>query len=330
MSKVFISKIDSNLEEKILESLKWIDWEKIVQKNSRVFIKPNFTYPTYKPGVTTSPLFLEALIKVLKTRSSDITIGETDGGYYAWKAEEAFLSHNSYELKKKYGIKIMNLYDSKTKFVQLKVNLPPFAYKKQKTYNIPLPKFLLEDIDVFISVPVLKVHSMTKFSFGLKNQWGCILDPFRMRYHPLFKEAVLKINEVLAPKILISDPSYALTNKGPMAGTSFPLNTLIASDNIFAFEKVGCKILGVRLKDVDYLAYAAAKGKVPSFSSIDMNTSLDKFYTKKYNINLSLKDRFTRRVFNGGLLTYLLYYSKLGILIHKVYYFIIGKKNKIK
>jgi len=323
MSRVFISKIDSdNLEEKILESLRWIGWEKIVPKNTRIFIKPNFTYPTYKPGVTTSPQFLEALVKVLKSRSSNITIGETDGGYYAWKAEKAFRNHNLYEIKKRHSINILNLYDSEVKHIPLKIN--------SKIYNVPLPKFLLEDIDVFISVPVLKVHNMTKFSFGLKNQWGCILDSFRMRYHPVFKEAVLKLNDALFPKILISDPFYILTDKGPMDGTPFPFNTLIASDDIFAFEKVGCKILGVEPEDVDYLAYAAKKGKIPSFDSIDTNVPLEKFYTQKFNIRLSLKDRFIRRVFKSQLLTYLLYYSNLGILIHKVYYFLIGKKNKIK
>lgn len=322
MSRVFISKIDSdNLEEKILESLKWIDWEKIIQKNSRVFIKPNFTFPTYKPGVTTSPQFLETLVKVLKSRSSNITIGETDGGYYAWKAEKAFQGHNLYNLKKRYDIKVINLYDSEVKNVELK--------RGSKVYNIPLPKLLLEDVDVFISAPVLKVHNMTKSSFGLKNQWGCILDPFRMRYHPIFKEAVLKLNEVLAPKILVSDPFYILTDKGPMAGRALNFNTLIVSNDIFAFEKVGCKILGVEPEDVDYLAYAAKKGKIPSFDSIDTNVLLEKFYTQKFNIRLSLKDRFIRRVFKSQLLTYLLYYSNLGILIHKVYYFLIGKKNKI-
>ena len=322
MCKVFVSQINDDLEKKIHESLRWIGWEEIIQESSRVFIKPNFTFPTYKQGVTTSPQFLEGLVKVLKTRCGNITIGETDGGYYAWKAEEAFLNHNLYEIQKKYNVNIMNLYDSEIKHVQVKIG--------SKVYSIPLPKFLLEDIDVFISVPVLKVHSMSKFTFGLKNQWGCILDPFRMRYHHVFKEAVLKINELIAPKILISDPFYVLTDKGPMCGTVVPFNTLIVSDDIFAFERVGSKILGIDVEDVDYLSYAKKLGKLPSAESIHTNSPIEPFYTHQYNLKRTLKDKFVHKVFYSRFLTYLLYYSKFGILIHKLYYFLTGKKNKIK
>ena len=34
-------------------------------KNKRVFIKPNFTFPFYKPGVTTPPDLIRALVEVL-------------------------------------------------------------------------------------------------------------------------------------------------------------------------------------------------------------------------------------------------------------------------
>lgn len=322
MARVFISKIDGELEKKILESLEWLDWERIIQQSSKVFIKPNFTFPNYKPGVTTSPVFLEALIKVLKTRCDNITIGETDGGYYAWKAEEAFLNHNLYEIKEKYDINVMNLYDSDTKYIQMRIN--------SKIYNIPLPKFLLENMDVFISVPVLKVHSMVNFSFGLKNQWGCILDPFRMRFHHVFKEMVLKINESIGPKILFSDPFYILTGSGPMDGTVVPFNTLIASNDIFAFEKIGCEVLGLNIEDIDYLSYAKELGKIPSVGTIDMNTPIEPFYTRQYNLKRTAKDKFTHSIFKSAFLTHLFYYSKFGLLLHKFYYSLTGKKNKIK
>ena len=321
MCKVFIDKVDDNLQAKVLEALDWIGWEKIIRPDSRVVIKPNFTYPTYKPGVTTSPQLLEALIIALKKRCSDITIAETDGGYYAWKAEEAFRNHGLYELKKKYDIKIVNLYDSKAETVQVK--------NGSKAYDIPLPGILLKDTDVFISVPVLKVHSMTKFTFGLKNQWGCILDPFRMRYHHVFKEAILKINEYLSPRIMLCDPYYLLTDSGPMDGKVVPFDTLIASNNIFAFEQIGCKVLGVNLEDVDYLSYAQSFGHIPSWESIETNLSVESFCTCQYNVKHNAKDRFTRNVFNSSFLTHLLYCSGFGVSLHQIYYSLIGKKVKI-
>ncbi len=49
---------------------------------SRVFIKPNLTFPTFKPGVITNPACLEQLIIALKDYTDDITVGEADGGGY--------------------------------------------------------------------------------------------------------------------------------------------------------------------------------------------------------------------------------------------------------
>ncbi len=38
----------------------------VIESGARVAIKPNLTYPIYKPGVTTSPAILEALIRTLQ------------------------------------------------------------------------------------------------------------------------------------------------------------------------------------------------------------------------------------------------------------------------
>jgi len=322
MCRVYISGINGQLEDNTWNALGWIGAEQIIKPDSKVFVKPNFTYSTYKPGVTTSPVFLEVLVKALRDLSIHITIGETDGGYYAWKAEEAFKNHKLYEIKKKYDIEIMNLYDSPVEQIQFETG--------SGEYSIPLPKVLLEDTDVFISAPVLKVHSMTGFTFGLKNQWGCILDPFRMRYHHIFKETVLRINELLAPKLLICDPFYILTDKGPMDGEAVPFNTLIASDNIFAFEQAGCEILGVSVEQIDYLSYAKKLGKIPSSESVCLNVPIKRFCTQRYNLKRTTKDKLVREVFDSAFLTWLLYYSKLGRLIHKLYYLMTGRKqNKL-
>jgi uncharacterized protein (DUF362 family) len=322
MANVFVGKINGDLEKKTLACLDWLEWEKIVKPQARVFIKPNFTYPTYKCGVTTSPQFLETLVRILGARTRNITIGETDGGYCAWKAEEAFSNHKLYDLKKRYGIGVLNLYDSEIEHRSLVV--------KNRVYEIPLPRFLLKEVDVFISAPVLKIHSMVDFTFGLKNQWGCILDPFRMRFHHIFKEAVLAINEWLQPKIIISDPLYMLTDKGPMEGNACVLNNIIACDDVFVFDAVGAKILGFQPGQISYLAYAKELGKIPSWPSFKMNSDINAFVMEQSKITRNLKDKFVRRIFGSSFLTYLLYYSRFGILIHKIYYFFIGKKNQIK
>ena len=109
MHKVWISKIDGDIDREIESALEWLDWPAIVAPNARVSIKPNLTYPTYKPGVTTSPAVLEALMRALSSRTRNINVVESDGGSYSWPAEEAFSGHGIPEMCRRYGARAVNL-----------------------------------------------------------------------------------------------------------------------------------------------------------------------------------------------------------------------------
>lgn len=108
MEKAFISKVGdkSNLKNRVLKALNWLGWENIVSKETKVFIKPNLTWLSYKPGVTTSPQVIEAVTSILKSRTPDIIIGESDGGYHSFKAEKAFEKQGIYEMAKRYEFKL--------------------------------------------------------------------------------------------------------------------------------------------------------------------------------------------------------------------------------
>lgn len=53
---------EDNLREAIRNCLKWVDWEARIPPGSRIYIKPNLTFPEYRPGVTTSPHFIATLL----------------------------------------------------------------------------------------------------------------------------------------------------------------------------------------------------------------------------------------------------------------------------
>lgn len=320
MSKVFVSKISGKLEEKILESFQWIKWENIIHPDSKIFIKPNFTFPVYKPGVTTSPEFLESLIKVLKTRCNKITVGETDGGYHAWKAEVAFKGHRMYEICEKYSVKLLNLYDTKLENIEFKI--------KSKKIKIPLPSLLLHDTDVFISVPVPKIHCMTGVSLGLKNQWGCILDPMRLRYHHIFSELIVAINKLLKPAIVIADASYMLDRNGPMDGDVLQADLIITSNDIGAFELVVSSIMGIKPDKIKHLKVAKREEILPnSLQNVIINENLDKYYRKFY-LKRTLQNWLAFAAFNNYFLTKMVYDSWLAGPIHKLLYAIKGKPSE--
>ena len=56
MYSAYITEVDNDMKGKLIRSLEFINWRKQVKKDSTVFIKPNFTFPYYKEGITTISL----------------------------------------------------------------------------------------------------------------------------------------------------------------------------------------------------------------------------------------------------------------------------------
>jgi len=318
MSKVFVSKINGKLKERLLEGLEWIEWKKIIRPDSRIFIKPNFTYPFYKPGVTTSPEIIETVVEILKSQNSNIIIGESDGGSYAWKAEEAFRGHNLYEISKKYGVEIVNLSKIDSEYIETEVD--------GRKIGLRLPAFLLHEIDAFITIPVPKTHVMTGASLGFKNQWGCIPEVMRLRYHYQFNEEIVAINKILRPKIVIFDGKYFLDRKGPMEGDSVPMDLLIVSNDLGAGDFISCQIMDINPNKISHFKIAKREGMFPSsIKEINLNDNLENFKTHKFHLDRSFLNWIAFLAFHNKFLTWLFYLSPLSGPIHKILYLIKGK-----
>ena len=125
--------------------------DKLLRSNARVAIKPNFTYPYHKPGVTTSPEVLRELVRLIHQSTDKIVIVETDGGYGAWQAAEAFQGHGLADLRREFGVRAVNLNEEPSERIDFKV--------RHRRCRLPLPVRLLHETDVFITVPVPKIHS---------------------------------------------------------------------------------------------------------------------------------------------------------------------------
>jgi uncharacterized protein (DUF362 family) len=106
--RAYITKI-GDLKQDIRDSLSFIGWENHVNKGDAVFVKPNFTYPFYKEGITTNPVVLQSLLELLKDRASRVIVGESDGGNHSFTADQAFKGHGMHEICKETGAELVNL-----------------------------------------------------------------------------------------------------------------------------------------------------------------------------------------------------------------------------
>jgi len=317
-NKVYISSINNDFQKQILAAFEWIGWKRIIKKDSRVFIKPNFTFPFYKPGITTSPRMIEAILSVLSQRTSNISIGETDGCGGAWKVEDAFEGHDLPEICKRYNANLVNLCNCETETVEIKL--------KGKTIHLDLPRLLLEDTDVFISVPVPKIHCMTKVSLGLKNQWGCIpLSKKRFIYHHCFDELVCRLNKVLKTKIVIGDCMHMLTGNGPMFGDEIKMDMMVASNDLGSFELTMLKLMGLDGGDIGHINEAGRLGIIPeSIDSIQFNTDWTSFVSDKFFLKRTIQNYIALVGFKSRFITWLGYESPISGLLHKVLYALKG------
>ena len=247
----YISHIN-NLKYDLLKSLEFIEWKNQVAKGSTVFVKPNFTYPYYKEGITTSPELLRFLLEILKDRAGEVIVGESNGGNNSFSADDAFKGHNMHEICRDTGATLVNLSKMQSMSVEDII--------QGRKVKVILPKFLVNDTDCLISVPVLKVHVMTTVTLSIKNLWGCYPDTMRCLHHQNLSRKLTLITKTLNPKLVIIDGIYALNGHGPMYGEAKKTNLLISSNNPVVADSLGTAVMGIPLRKVDNILVASNEG----------------------------------------------------------------------
>lgn len=320
--RVYVRKVNdgSCLAGVLVGALTWIGWERIIPLGARVFVKPNLTWRRPVAGVTTTPAFIEAVVVSLKERAGSIVVGEADGGYHAFTAEEAFKAHGLYELSERYGIEVVNLSQVPDEKVTLAVAGRPVA--------VALPSILLHDVDVVVTLPVPKVHAMTRVSLGFKNQWGCQPGTMRLRNHPEFTRKILGINRLLKPGLALYDGTYFLDKTGPMIGQPVRMDLVIAADDVGAGDLTCCEIMGVNPRRVRHLRLAQEEGMMPwSLDDVAVNQSLESFKTHRFRLRRSLINYIALMAFHSHFGTRLFYDSFAAGPIHRVLYAI--RRNRM-
>jgi len=289
----------------------WIDARRIIVPGARVFIKPNLTWRTPTPGVTVTPEFLRALVEALLPLSSDITIGESEGGQACFQAEDAFEAHGLYALSREHGIKIVNLtrcpHERRSATVQ------------GREISVELPSLLLRDVDVFVTVPVPKIHAMTGVSLGFKNQWGCLGDKMRVTEHPRFGPVVLAINKLLNPRLCIFDGTYFLDHTGPMMGEPVPMNLVIAGDHVGPATRLCCEVMGIDPRSIPHLRLAENEGLLPaSLADAVVNRQPREFAGRRFRLRRAPINYVHLAAFHHRFLNRLFYDSSLADGLHEV------------
>jgi len=301
--------LPENLRDKIRDCLEWINWRDKVFPDSRLYIKPNLTFPEFREGVTTTPEFMAALLDVLKERTPHLAIFESDGGNQSYPAEKAFRTHGLYEICTTRDVRLLNL--SRMETIMVPVVTP------RGTKKLPLAKELVENADMTISVPVPKMHFVTRYTGAIKNHWGCVPDSMRLRNHYYFSYAILEIMRCLKSQITVVDGTYFLDVNGPVTGTPFKMDIVLAAESPLAADLVLMDIMSVDPQRIGYVRQAWKQGLMPdSLKDISLNQPLAEFKTHPFSYKRDPVDYLALLGFKSKIVTWIVYLSPLRSFAH--------------
>jgi uncharacterized protein (DUF362 family) len=230
---------------------------------ARVFIKPNIVFWTKatnfpKYGVITTSRVVEDMVVLLKERGiNDISI--SDGTVLRNPKDmetqiHAFESLGYGELKKRYGVNYLNIWQRPFEEVDLGDDI--------------VVKFNTDilNADFVVDLPVLKTHSMTVVSLGIKNLKGMIDIPSRKKCHNTHPQKdlhfwVSRLADKMPPLFTLLDGIYTAERGPNVDGKMHRSNLLVASADVLSADMVGAAVLGYEPRHVPHLVHAAKNRK---------------------------------------------------------------------
>jgi uncharacterized protein (DUF362 family) len=312
--RIYLEGLDRGYLALLREAFERLGLAKQLRPGGTVFIKPNLTFPVFRPGVMTTTECVEALVVALKDYTDRIIIGEADsGGYNRFSIDEVQARTGLKAFEQMYGIRVINL----SRFRHREI---AFTYRGRAA-RMPLPVLLTDEIDLLVSAAVPKIHMNTMVSMSVKNLWGCIPEPaMRLRLHPFFPQAVREIVRAVAPAWAVIDGRYGLTRSGPMRGDPVDLNWLMVADDLYAADAMVCRLMGIDPRSVYYLRHVAGKGLAPAPEQMDVRPDWAGFRKEPFYLRRAWTDYPGLWAFRSSFLTYWFYYSPLAGLLHKLLY----------
>ena len=223
--------------------------EEFVKKGDTVALKPNIvTGKVARLGCTTDPRVVGAVIKLCKDAGAS-RVMVVEGADYASKTDEAFINSGIKAVAEKEGGEIVDV--DKNPFITVKVSDPLVIGE------LELSKEFME-ADVRINLPIMKTHDQLNVTLGVKNLKGIIPKRSKSHFHKIgVVKGILDLCKVVPLELTVLDCIVAMEGLGPALGPTVELNTIIASADVYALDKVASKIMGFEYSELDYLVEAA-------------------------------------------------------------------------
>lgn len=228
--------------------------EEIIKPHSRVFVKINHLSPPTpaEKGIVTHPVFVEAVLKLLKELDTEITVGDDISS----SRVNGFNISGFQQMCDRIGVELVNLREGGFTEVDCK------GYRLDKIY---LSRIALQ-ADIIVNLPKLKTHSLTILTGGVKNMYGMIPSGYRVRFHGEyaksndFNQVLVDIYSAIRPTLTIMDAIVAMEGEGPASGKLRRPGVILASQDAVALDAIAARIIGLNPGSILTTQFCSERG----------------------------------------------------------------------
>ncbi|MGA3175302.1 MAG: DUF362 domain-containing protein [Syntrophorhabdales bacterium] len=217
---------------------------RFVKRGSRVVIKPNIVADhgmkdgVYTGGVVTDIRLVSALIDLLLPVAGEVVVAE--GSSINRSETGRMFAHYGYDRLAEADRRRVRLVDLNTDALVEK-NVP--SGKRMSSRKVPVT---IDEADLVISVPVLKIHFAAGVSLAVKNLQGVMppLEKYMSHFFGLWQNLV-NIHHLVKPGLTIIDGITGQEDFGPVSGRPKAMNVLIGGTNPVAVDAVAMRVMGL-------------------------------------------------------------------------------------
>jgi len=251
MEKVAILKAGEDVEETVHESIHLLGGLNI-KRDQRVVIKPNVCYHKNLDNmIITDPRVLEAVINLVKKRTDNIVVVESDNN--SGTADERVRESGVMDLIEKCGVEFLNLCNDETEEHEV------------DGLTVQIPK-TVSKAEFLINVPKVKTCNIehTFITIAMKNMFGTLANKKKLKLHKKLTEVLLFLSRNIRQNLIVVDGIVGMQGLGPIQGSPVGLGLIISGLNPVTVDAVCCHVMGINPYAVEPLwrAYKAGIGEI--------------------------------------------------------------------
>ncbi|MBO7147202.1 MAG: DUF362 domain-containing protein [Lentisphaeria bacterium] len=252
--------------------------QKFVKPGQSVVIKPNIAWnQPPEMAANTHPELVAAVIRHCKAAgASKIYVFDTTCNF--WK--DTYQSSGIAEAAEKAGAIVVGG-DSEKDPEYLKEYYSEVTIPNAKVLKKMMHHNLIRQCDVFINIPVLKVHGGAKLTCCMKNLMGTVSKGYQKYFHKHgLNQCIAECCSFRKPDLNIVDAYRVMTKRGPRGVDQSDVKLLryqMGGTDMVALDTAGAKMLNVPLRRIGHIAIARSIG----LGTTDLNS----LNIKRINLN---------------------------------------------